>query len=49
MFYLKKMENRAMNMALRGGKQRSSAEDALDFSLFYFNSFTEQLFLNAND
>ena len=49
MFCLKKMENRAMNMALRGGKQRSSAEDALDFSLFYFHSLAKQLFLNAND
>lgn len=51
MFCLENMENRAINFAFRGGKQRSSAEDALNFSIFSlsFISVTEQLFINAND
>ena len=51
MICLKKTENRAMNTAFRGGKQCSSAEAILDFSLFAFSfiSITEQLFLKVND
>ena len=51
MICLRKFENRAINDTFRGGKQGSSAEAVLDFSIFHvsFISATEQLFLNAND
>lgn len=49
MVYLKKNENRDMN-AFRGGKQCSSAEAVLDFSLFSISFISQNgNFMDKND